>query len=471
MTNNAFIQDLFTNSVTADEHRYSKPVNGNVRMLVGYSQGGTSLVLKNLPDLPAYWSQERDSILASTVQESHWAQAVGIALFKLGSRSFDIDGDVPFLRKERARSIVRGYDYIGQVSRGFADYILRDNGWFIEVVRQSNAAGSRVLGLNYLSSSRCYPTGNPEIPVVYWDLLGRWHELRAHQVIRFVDAPDGSSPLGTGMCAARRAYNDIRNFAAIQQYRLEKVTGARPQSLYFVTGVTNTQIEQAILDAKSKKQAEGVVAYGGAVISAFIQRDGINLVEIPLAALPDGFNHKEEWQITSFSYANALPLVTSLDLMPMTGQRAGTGAQSQVIDDASVSKEMVLRDITLALNNEDIWHALPSGCTFYFIRNDLADRQREGAIVQTYVHAAAEAVEKISLDPQKAVDWLSDKDIFPDSWGNPDTGNLNGAENRNDDGEPSESVIKAPPVAVKADAPANAPASKPKPAPAPASVN
>lgn len=447
MTNGdtTFVHDLYASSITRDELSYSRPVNGNVRMMFGYSQGGTSIVLKSLPDLQAYWSQERDNLLASTVMESHWAQAVGIAIMKLASRSWDIDGSVPFLRKERARTIIRGYDYVGQVQRGFADYVLRDNGWWIEVVRQSTAAGSRVIGLNYLSSARCWPTGNPEIPCVYWDMLGRWHELKAHQVIRLVDAPDGNNPLGTGMCAARRAYNDIRNFAAVQQFRLEKVTGMRPQSLYFVTGVTQSQIEQAVLDAKNKKQAEGVIAYGGAVISAFIQRDGINLVEIPLSALPDGFNIKEEWQITSFSYANALPLVTSLDLMPMTGQRAGTAGQSQVIDDASVGKEMVMKEITLNFNNEDVWHVLPSGTTFYFIRNDLADRMREAEIVKTYVDAAAVAVEKIGLDNAKAVDWLSDKDVFPNAWGARDTGNLEASENRSDDGEPSESVVRAMP--------------------------
>lgn len=446
MSNGSIIKDIYQSSVTHDEQAYTKPVNGNVRLLVGYSQGTTSIILKSLPDLPPFWSHERDNLLASTVMESHWAQAVGIAVMKLASRSWDIDGNVPFLRKERARTIIRGYEYIGQVSKGFADYILRGNGWHIEVVRQHTAAGSRVIGLNYLPSSRCHPTGNPEIPVVYLDRLNRWHEMKAHQIVRLVDNPDGNSELGIGMCAAQRAYNDIRNFAAVQQFRLEKVTGMRPQSLYFVTGVTQNQIEQAVLDAKSKKQAEGVIAYGGAVISAFIQRDGIELVEIPLSSLPDDFNMKEEWQIASFSYANALPLVTSLDLMPMTGQRAGTGAQSQVIDDSSIGKEMVLKELTLNFNNEDVWHILPEGTTFYFIRNDLADRQREAEIVNTYVKAAALAVEKIGLEPTKAVDWLSDKDVFPGAWGNADTGNLEASENRTDDGESVESVVRAIPV-------------------------
>lgn len=443
-----YIKDILDNSVTRAEVDYQKPINGWPRVLVGYSIGGISIVLKSLPDLPPFWSIERDHILQSTIMESHWAEAVGISVMKLSSRSWDIDGNVPFVRKERARTIVRGWDYIGQVQKGFIDYIMRDNGWWIEIVRQSSAAGSRVLGLNYLSSARCYPTGNPEIPCVYWDRLGRYHELRAHQVIRFVDTPDGNNPLGVGMCAARRAYNDIRNFAAIQRYRLEKMTGARPLSLYFVTGVTNEQIKTALMDAREKREAEGVVSYGGAVISAFIQREGINKVEIPLASLPDQFDYKNEVSETDFAYANALPLVISLDLRPMTGQRAGSGSQSQVIDDHAIVKEAVLRDITQKFNNQDVWHILPEGTSFYFVRNDLVDRKREADIVNTYVTAASTAVAQMGLDPNRAVDWLSDKDIFPTQWGQltPDamTGVLSDSENINPNGEKLPSVISGP---------------------------
>lgn len=417
-------------------------------MLVGYSTGGISVVLKNLPDLPPFWSTQRDDILASTMQESRWAQAVGIAVMKFCSRSWDIDGNVPFLRKERARTIVRGYDYVGQVSRGFTDYLLRDNGWWIEIVRQSSAAGSKVLGLNYLSSARCWPTGNPDIPVIYWDRLGKYHELRQHQVIRLVDMPDGNNILGVGMCAARRAYNDIRNYAAVMRYRLEKMTGARPLSIYFITGVTKEQIQSATMSAREAREAEGIVAFGGAAIVPFMQRDNISQVEIPLSALPDQFKYNEETTETDNAYANALPLVISLDLRAMTGQRAGSGAQSQVIDDHSVVKETVFRDFAQKINNEDVWHVLPAGTSFYFVKNDLVDRKREADIVNVYVTAASTAVSQMGLDPERAVEWLSDKDVFPSAWGvNSDSqsGRLDDAENVEVNGEKIPSVISGPP--------------------------
>jgi hypothetical protein len=473
------IKDITQSSVMKDEFNYTKPTNGFVKFLVGYAGQGGSSIMQSFPDLPPLWSLQRDNILAGTISESHWAQAVGIALMKFSSRSWDIDGQVNFVRKERARTIIRGYDYVGQVSKGFLDFVLRDNGWHIEVVRQSSAAGSRVLGLNYLPASRCWPTGNPEIPVIYWDLLGRYHELKNYQVIRLVDAPDGNNILGTGMCAARRAYNDIRNFAAIMRYRLEKMTGARPLSVYFITGVTQEQIKSGLLSAQEAQEAKNIVAFGGAAIIPFMQRDGISMVEIPLSSLPDQFNYKEEFQATSFAYANALPLTISLDLMPMTGQRAGSGAQSQVIDDHAVVKEAVLRDFAQKVNNEDVWHVLPTGTSFYFVKNDLVDRKREADIVNTYVAAAGLAVQQIQLDPQKAVEWLAGKDIFPSQWGASGTGagdsaNLDDMENIDTNGEKLPSVILAPPEvnasttpaapALPAKEPTKKPVVKPKPA-------
>lgn len=444
------ISDILRDSVTRAEVEYTKPNKGFIKMLVGFSQGGMSLVMRNLPDLDTYWSHQRDFILASTVQESHWAQAVGIAIMKLTARNWDIDGNVPFIRKERARTIIKGFDYNGNLAKGFSDYITRDNGWYIEIVRTHTAAGSRVVGLNYLASSRCWPTGDPEIPVIYWDRLGQWYQLKAHQVIRLVDAPDGNAPLGPGMCAARRAYNDIREMAAFKRYRLEKATGARPLSIYFVTGVTNQQINEALMDAREKREAEGIVAYGGAAIVPFIQREGINMVEIPLSSLPDQFDYEKEDRATSAAYARALPLVTMIDLQAMPGNsRVGTASQSQIADDAAINKEAVLDDFTRKINDQEIWHPLPTGTFFHFSKNDLADRKREADIATARVNAAAVAVGQIGLNNEKAIQWLVDNDVFPDSWmpkATLDQGTLSDFENVSDSGGAMSDIVGPPPA-------------------------
>lgn len=281
----------------------------------------------------------------------------------------------------------------------------------MEIVRPTSQP-TGVIGLKYLPSNRCMPTGFSEIPMVYWDRLGHPHEMRDYQVMRFVDMPDGLNPQGVGMCAASRAYNDIRNYAAVARFRLEKITGNRPLSVHFVTGVSPQQVKGPLEDMAQAKAAENIIAFGGVLIVPFIQRGDIKDVEIPISSLPDGFSNKEEIQSTAIAYADALQFVTYLDLMPMTGQRAGSGAQSQVVDDQSANKESLIRDMELKFNDSDLYKIMPEGVTFFYIRNDMADREREAKIALAFSQAAGELVSKCQLEPQAALQWLSDNNIL-----------------------------------------------------------
>lgn len=414
MPDTTLSDQLIANSVTKDELSLLKPQDGMVRVMIGAWSGmGTSTIMQLLPDLPQFWSQQRDNILVSTVRvESHWAQAVGLAVSTFLTRSWDVDGEKPLLQLERARKRIRGIDYIGSFSQMITDFILRDAGAFIEVIRPTSSP-TGVIGLNYLNAARCMPTGYPPIPVVYWDRLGHPHELRDYQVMRFTDMIDGQSPLGIGMCAASRAYNDIRLYAAEARYRLEKVTGNRPLAVHFLTGLSPQQVKGPLQDSAQQKEADNIIAFGGVVLVPFIQRGDISHVEIPISALPDNFSNKEEVQMTSVSYGNALPLITYLDVMPMTGQRAGSGAQSQVIDDSKSNKEAILRDITLKINDQELWKIMPEGVTFSFVKNDLADKKREADIINIFATAAAHLIKDCGLDQGLILKWLVDNDVLP----------------------------------------------------------
>ncbi len=409
--------EIQQHSVTRAENAAQKPGEGGViKFYIGAYSGGMSTQITTLPDLPPFWSHIRDRILVSTVTaESRWAQAVGIAVMKTVTREWDVSGEVPATRLDKARKRVKTFLAPKQRSPLVTDYLLRDNGGWTEIVRPTSQP-TGVIGLNYLDSARCMPTGDPRIPCVYWDRLGRPHEMRDYQVIRFVDMPDGSNPFGTGLCAARRAYNDIRQTAATQKFRYEKITGNNPKSIYFVSGVSPKQVQDLKLDHQQSQQANNIVAYGGVVIVPFIQREGIEVAEIPIASLPDGFDYKTEMQGTALAYANAIPGITYLDLMPMTGQRAGSSAQSQVVDDQSIQKDTFGANLVDALNDEDLYKIMPEQVRWYMKGNDLADRKRLADITLAFSNAAGILVSKCGFEPQMIQDWLIDNDILqPDN--------------------------------------------------------
>lgn len=414
--NGVLEHELLQHSVTRAEKEAQHPEGGVVKFYIGAYSGGMSTQITTLPELPPFWSFVRDRILVSTVTaESRWAQAIGIAVMKTVTREWDVSGEVPATRLDKARRRVKSLLAPSQRSPLVTDYLLRDNGAWAEIIRPTSQP-TGVLGLGYLDSGRCMPTGDPNIPVVYWDRLGHPHEMRDYQVMRFVDMPDGSNPFRTGMCAARRAYNDIRQTAATQRFRLEKIQGNNPKSIYFVSGVSPKQVKDLKLDHQQNQEANNIVAFGGVLISAFIQREGIEVKEIPIAALPDGFDYKTEMQGTALAYANAIPGITYLDLMPMTGQRAGSSAQSQVVDDQSIMKDTFAANLTDALNEDDLWKIMPEQVRWYMKGNDLADRKRMADITVAFANAAGVLVSKCGFEPQVIQDWLIDNEILnPDN--------------------------------------------------------
>jgi hypothetical protein len=338
------MDELIKKSVTRDDFIPVSQGGGVIRMTIPLWDGGMTgknILMPPLP--PAYWTPGRDAVLRSTVHnEALWAGAIGIAITKKASQAFEVDSTIP-LRARRMQDILlqadgRRVGWVGFLSKHLRDYLTTDNGCFIEIVRATSSAGSRIVGLRHLDSLRCVRTGDPDIPVIYRDRKGSYHELKDYQVLSLSDMPDpGDTFYGVGMCSASRAYAAIYKLAAIEWYLREKVSGQHPLAIYIVNGILEKQLQGAVTVAKEDELAKGVAAYMGAVILGVPSETQANVAVIPLAELPDRFQRKEEFDISVLTYANAIGLDPQ-DLQPLTGQSLGSGAQSQVLDDKTKGK-------------------------------------------------------------------------------------------------------------------------------------
>lgn len=392
----------------------TNPYEGNTFRLFIPMAIGSKLPL--LPQLPSYWSLDRDRILRSTVHaEPMWAGAIGIAITKMASMSWQVESGVA-LRQRRAQKLLLeaggiNLGWVQFISRHLRDFLTTDNGAFTEIIRSTSAYGSRIIGLRHLDSQRCIRTGDAKIPVLYYDRKGKPHEMKDYQVFSISDMPDPSDAYyGVGVCAASRAYGEIYKLSAIEWYIREKVTGLTPLAIHIVNGVLDKQIRNAVEVTTSEKIAQGVVSYMGATIIGSPSEQPPNLVTIPLAELPDRFNRKEEFDIGLLSYANALG-VDLQDLQPLSGGPLGTGAQSQVLHEKGLGKGLsAWRQAFAHLINMYVFDELT---TFTFVEQDTADMQSKAAVSQARASVASTRITSKITTPAQELRWLIEHDELP----------------------------------------------------------
>lgn len=364
--------EVIQHSVTRDDYQIG---------IFNYFGYGSQALFKVLPPEPPYWTIVRDQVLRQTLfVESNWSSAVGIALSKMASQSWSIKSNIA-LKAKRAREMflaAGGPGWTNFVKKTGRSYLLNDNGAFVEIVRQSSASGSKILGFVHLDSARCTRTSDPDNPVIYRDRQGGEHLLKWYQVFSMADMADpGDTYNGVGFCAASRAYKVIRRLATMEQFIFEKVSGARPLSLHFITGTTDKQIRDAISEGETERKTRGGVAYGGAILIPFMQKEGIGHVEIPMATLPDNFDRKQELDSALLVYADALGLDIQ-DLMPLSGGPLGTSMQSQVLHDKSSGKGLAVwrQEISHLFND----YVLDERTTFYFNERDYRDEMQKAQV-------------------------------------------------------------------------------------------
>lgn len=334
------------------------------------------------PDAPVYWSYARDITLRSTLHaETMWAAAVGIAATKCTNAGYALEGG--------KRKVAWAHDMLGNVdfargwkyfvSRTVRDYLTTDNGSFVEIVRATSAAGSKVVGLAHLDSLRCRRTGDDETPVVYRDLVGAEHALKWHQVFSVVDMPAPEETLrGVGYCAASRAYGTIYKLAGIERYISEKTSGRRPLEVTFVSGISQKQLETAIQSAHDEADRKGLTTYMGVCVVPTNTPEGYKLevVSVPLAAVPDWVKVDEERKDAYLRYADCIGLDPQ-ELQPLTHGSSNTATQSVVLDEKERGKFGWFEAFAEQLN----LHKIVGGAvTFTFSHKDWRDQQLEAGV-------------------------------------------------------------------------------------------
>ena len=413
------MSDDIKRSVTKDDAIKATQENALTVMIgpSGWSSYFSGLLdgVKGATGLPMYGSRAADAILSETVLiENMWSSAINTAISKQVALGFTVTDDADSqYRIKNAQNIMLNYD--GMYTRGLAkhlrDYLTTDNGAFIEIVRQSGAAGSKVIGLRHLDSMRCYRTGDPQRPVVYVDRAGNHHLLRDYQVIALSDMPSPRMEMqGYGICAARRAFETILKLVAIETYVREKVSGARNLAIHIVNGISTAQLEGALVSSEASRTGKGYVVYNGSTIIPMLKSESPSLVTIPLAEIPDGFDAESERRDAYLKYANAIGVFVG-EIQPLSGQGLGTGTQTKILNESSEGRG--LASWRKAFEHEITYKVLPTTTVFAFAVSDNADRRDKADTLSAWSGALKVLIETQVIKPEQALNVLVDGGYLP----------------------------------------------------------
>lgn len=404
-------QEVIKHSVTKDEVESLRSYN------LWLPFGASSLRFKILPDLPDTEGREKDIVLTSTLksERTYWASAVHTAIAQEAAMSWLVKSDVD-QRMKRGQDLLHTINgkqgWVEFMQRHLRDYLLTNNGVFLEVVRATAAPASKIIGLVHLASHKCHRTGDVENPVVYEDMLGRQHVLKAHQVLFASDFTESSDDsLGRGMCAAERAYDKIRLLQAIEGFIYGKLTGTKTVALDFIMGITKPQLDQALVTGEIQKMQNGAIHYKGITVVPFMG-DKLEWKRIPFMDLPDGFNRELETKLGLMSYALALGMDFQ-DLYPEAVPGGlDSSAQARKLHEAARGKGLAIWEKWWEwVCNEFI---LPQNTSFVWSERDFAGEKLQAEISQMKTGDIKTKIEAQLLTPQQGQRILVEGEELPE---------------------------------------------------------
>lgn len=416
--------DVLEAARRASIKRSDVPVGGSTILQLFVPSSPLRTVLP--PSLPqTLW--QRDRVLSLTPRaDAQWGAAIGIAVTKVASLAWEARSSVG-LRSRRAQDLCLNADsalgqggWVHYIAKQVRDYLCTNNGSVTEIVRETLAWGSRIIGINHLPSIRCRRTGDPERPIIYIDKQGREHLLEWWQVMYFSDLPDPDENLyGGGLCASERAYPQIIKMAAIEGYVYEKVSGSRPLAVHIISGLKTEQIDDAIKSAEDQMAREGLSAYMGAVIMATINpTTPPSIVTIPLAELPDGFDVKGERDRADLIYSNAIGLDPQ-DLSPLATSNLGTATQSLVLHDKAKGRGLLMfRQAFVHGMNQLV---MDDQTKFVFTERDYDDLKKRADVSKARADVSGVRIDKQITTPEQERQILVDLDEIPRSFITEDT--------------------------------------------------
>lgn len=309
------------------------------------------------------------------------------------------------------------------VSKVLIDYSRHDQGSMVELIAPGNpneAPTGPVTGLAVLDSVRCWPTGNPTWPMLYYDLNGKLHQIHRARILQFIDTPDSSEDTpGYGDCALSRAIAPVNRQILMGRYIEQSLDDKAPPGVMVFGNIAEEQVAIAIEQMNTAKNTDVPGEWGRVIRLHSLHAEEKPTVDvITYTKPPESFNFEQYTNLDAREIALSLGIDVQDIWGELSGSGLGTGRQSEILAQKSRGKGLgrILKSLERMINR-----ALPEDVEFTWKYEDPQEDLEQASILQT----TASSVQILStvLDPQEARTLLANTvpaihDVLVDETGN-----------------------------------------------------
>jgi hypothetical protein len=295
-------------------------------------------------------------------------------------------------------------------------YYTADLGVPIELARLGARDGP-LWELDFMDPSRCYLTGNPELPLRY-SSSGRGNivPFGPDDYFRVVSMPDTDESLfGLGYCAVSRCIELAKIMIGIYQYDNEMLLNRAPRGLLLLKGITEKQWIDAMTARNAKLDGDEKKYYGAVHVLASLD-PGVELQAqlVALSQLPAEFDQQTFTDLLMYGYALAFGY-DPREFWPVSSGSLGTATETEAQHRKAGGKGGL--DFCLGFS-EKLNEELPDTVNFEFEERDLDGELANAAVEQAQADVIMTLYDKGVgiISQEQALIMAADRQLIDPDW-------------------------------------------------------
>ncbi len=272
------------------------------------------------------------------------------------------------------------------LSKLIIDYSRADAGAFIELIGPGSTVApmtGAITGLAVLDSLRCYPTGDPNFPVIYYDIHGAMHAMHYTRVVRFVDMREASEDaFFYGECSLSRCVSPVTREILMARYIEQNLDDNPPPGIVIFKNLSDREVRAAYARMEQQRNTDAKGEWGKTLQLFGMQAEVEPTVQfISFTVPPDKFDFEKYTNLDVKQIALGIGIDIQ-DMWELTGGGIGTATQSEILHTKSKGRALgrILKGLERVINQ-----ALPKGLEFAFKYKDEEEDQSNANLAQTWV--------------------------------------------------------------------------------------